>query len=90
MQQNSSLNSFVNALKSEVDVELNQHKVSNSYLLFEILATSELQFKCSICGNYPWAIVADVNRELFKSLDIRPRGEQFNTLNRIENKIIYR
>ena len=62
--QNNSVNSYLESLEFVIDLKLDHQKLSNAYLLFEILATPEPCFKCSICGDHPWALITDVNRKI--------------------------
>ena len=64
VQQNNSVNSFVEAFNNLFNVVLNANKISKAFLFFEVLATKQACFRCSICGNHPWLPVADVNRKI--------------------------
>ena len=64
VQQANSINSFVEILSRLFTTNLNKQAISNSYLLFDLLSSSDRNFKCNICGDNPWAIVTDVNRKI--------------------------
>jgi len=64
VQQNNSINSFVEAFIGLHEYKLNPQHVSPAYFLFEVLATQHHNFKCSICGDHLWALVTDVNRKI--------------------------
>ena len=83
VMQNNSINSFIESLENVIDIRLNQHKISNAYILFEILSTPEQYFKCSICGDHPWALVTDVNRKIafkcpMEDVEAEEIEEEFN------------
>jgi len=64
IQQHNSINSFVESYIRLFSCKLNNHAVVEAYLMFDALLDDPYEFKCSLCGDYPWALVADANRKV--------------------------